>query len=177
VKTYVAMLRGINVTGRNMILMEDLRGLFTAAGFEEARTYIQSGNVVFRASSTASRCILTIERMLEKRMGKPIRVVIRTASELRSVIDDNPFVPPGSDEKRVSVSFLTEKPARDRLKALEGVPSARDRFAAREKEIYLYTPDGFGTSKLAAAHERVLGVGTTVRNLNTVKKLYEMATR
>ena len=173
--TLVAMIRGINVTGRNIVPMEALRSLVAGCGCEAPRTYIQSGNVVFESASGAKACTAAIEQALAKRLGKPISVIVRTPAALRAVIRDNPFLRErGIDVARLSVSFLSRKPATSRIKALEGVPSGRDRFAPHGKEMYLYTPDGFGTSKLAAAHERMLQVAATVRNWRTVLRLEEM---
>ena len=174
-KTLVAMVRAINVSGRNVVPMEALRAMFVACGCEDPRTYIQSGNVVFASESSPSACAKAIEHALHKRLGKPISVIVRTAAEFRRVIARNPFISQrGVDTSRLSVSFLSAKPAAARLHALEAVRSGRDRFAAAGKEIYLYCPDGFGNSKLAAAHERVLHVTATVRNWRTVLRLDEM---
>ena len=174
-KTLVAMIRGINVTGRNMVPMEGLRTMVLACGCVEPRTYIQSGNVVFRTEATGAACAASIAQALEKRLGKQNAVIVRTPAELRAVIRDNPFLRErGIDTARLSVSFLSSKPASQRLQALSEIQSGRDRFAAHGKEVYLHTPDGFGISKLASAHERVLQVATTVRNWRTVLRLEEM---
>jgi uncharacterized protein (DUF1697 family) len=175
-KTYVAMIRGINVTGYNIVKMERLRAMMAKCGFHDVRTYIQSGNVIFSAEGSAAQCIGAIERALARELGKPIAVLIRSSSDLAKVLRENPFLKDkGVDEARVSVSFLKEAPAKERFAALSAIRSGRDRYASCGKEIYLYCPDGFGNSKLAGVLERVIGVKGTVRNWNTVKKLYEMS--
>ena len=87
--TYVAMIRGINVSGRNVIPMERLRKIFSDCGFDEVRTFIQSGNVVFGATASAARCVAAIEKKLERELGKPIAVIIRTPDELAAIIAEN----------------------------------------------------------------------------------------
>ena len=174
--TYVAMLRGINVSGHNLIKMEALRALFEACGFANVRTYIQSGNVVFTARAGAAACVTAIEKALARELRKPIAVALRTAQELGSIIRANPFArEKDADESKFAVTFLQAPPNKARLDALAGVQSGRDRFAARGKEIYLYLPDGFGRSKLAAGLERILSLPGTSRNWNTVKKLHEIS--
>ena len=175
-KTYVALLRGINVVGANNLPMERLRARCSALGFKDVRTYIQTGNVVFRSEASKAEVQGSLERMLKREMKKPVVVVLRTPAELAKILKANPYLDEaGVDVKHLHVSFLTTKASAEAVTALSRVQSGRDRFAARGKELFLHCPDGFGTSKLAAAHERVLRVATTVRNWNTVTKLLEMA--
>ena len=175
-KTYIAMLRGINVTGANTLAMERLRARCGALGLKDVRTYIQSGNIVFRSGTSKVEVRRALERMLERELKKPIVVVLRTRVELAKILEENPFLSGRAVEtKHLHVSFLTEKPSADAIGTLTQAKSGRDRFAAHGNELYLHCPDGFGTSKLASVHERVLRVATTVRNWNTVTKLHEMA--
>jgi uncharacterized protein (DUF1697 family) len=175
--TYVAMIRGINVSGRNLIPMERLRRLFSDCGFEDVRTYIQSGNVVFGAKESASRCVAAIEKKLGRELGKPIAVIVRTPDELGAIIAENPFLKKkGIDVARLAVSFLEKPPSKERLAAVSAIESGKDQFQSRGRDIYLYCPDGFGNSRLAGRLERVLGVSATARNWNSVMKLHEMAT-
>lgn len=174
--TYVALIRGINVATAQ-ISMERLRRLFAACGYAKARTYIQSGNVVFEAAASPAACVGALEARLKRELSKPIGVVIRTPRELGAVLRSNPFLrSKGVEPARLSVAFLAERPSKAGIEALTAKDWGRDRFHHRGKELYLYTPDGFGRSKLAATFERLLGVGATVRNWNTVTKLHEMAT-
>lgn len=173
---YVALIRGINVTGNNLIKMERLRAMFEACGFSNVRTYIQSGNVVFDSKKPAARCAANIEKSLAAELGKPIAVHVRTSAQLGAIIAANPFAKEKNIEPaRLAVSFLSGPAAKDRLAALKAVESGRDRFVARGNEIYVHCPDGFGRSKLAAALDRVLTTKSTSRNWNTVTTLFEMA--
>ena len=169
------MIRGINVAN-TQIPMERLRKLCTACGFDDVQTYIQSGNVVFSSDADAKTCGSALASRLQRELGKPVGVVIRSARELAGVAAKNPFLKEKVETARLSVAFLAERPKADRVKALAAVDWGRDRFDHDAKELYLYCPDGFGRSRLATSFERILGVGATVRNWNTVSKLLEMAT-
>jgi len=174
--TYVALVRGINV-GKTQISMERLRKLCAACGFEGVLTYIQSGNVVFSSGDNPTECGTALAARLQRELGKPVSVVIRSARELAGVAAKNPFLKEkGVETTRLHVAFLAERPTAERVKALAAADWGRDRFHHSAKELYLYCPDGFGRSKLATTFERMLGVGATVRNWNTVSKLLEMAT-
>ena len=174
--TYVALIRGINVAN-TQIPMDRLRKLCAACGFGGVQTYIQSGNVVFTSSESGKACGASLELRLQRELGKPVGVVIRSARELATVVARNPFLKEkGVDAARLHVAFMAGRPKAERLKALAAADWGRDRFHHSAKELYLYCPDGFGRSKLAATFERTLGVGATVRNWNTVSRLLEMAT-
>ncbi|HET9343173.1 MAG TPA: DUF1697 domain-containing protein [Candidatus Eremiobacteraceae bacterium] len=172
---YVALIRGINV-GNTQMSMERLRKLCASCAFEGVQTYIQSGNVVFSAADSAQMCAAKLAARLQRELGKPVGVVVRSGRELAGVAAKNPFLKEKVETARLSVAFLVESPKAERVKALAAVDWGRDRFHHIAKELYLYCPDGFGRSKLATTFERMLGVGATVRNWNTVSKLLEMAT-
>lgn len=174
--TLVALIRGVNVGGVKLE-MSRLRTILTDCGFKDVRTYIQSGNAIFAATISPAKSAKAIAEKLTRAVGRPISVIVRTPRQLAAVIAESPFLKEkGIDERRLSVFFLDGKPSAQALKALAAVKSGRDRFSAREFEIYVHCPDGFGTSKLAATLERVIGVGATARNWNTVRKLSELAT-
>jgi len=174
--TYVALIRGINVAN-TQIPMERLRKLCATCGFADVQTYIQSGNVVFTSSERATACEANLAARLQRELGKPVGVVVRSARELTAVVSKNPFVKErGVETARLHVAFLTTRPKAERLRAIAAADWGRDRFHHGAKDLYLYCPDGFGRSKLATTFERMLGVGATVRNWNTVSKLLEMAT-
>lgn len=173
--TYAALVRGINVAN-TQISMERLRKLCAACGFEDVRTYIQSGNIVFSSGESAPACRTALAARLQRELGKPVGVIVRSARDLAGVVAKNPFLKEkGVETERLHVAFLAQKPKADRMKALGAVDWGRDRFGYTGKDLYLYCPDGFGRSKLATTFERMLGVGATVRNWNTVSKLLEMA--
>jgi uncharacterized protein (DUF1697 family) len=176
-KTYVALFRGVNVGGSHVLPMRALTSLLEKHGCADVRTYIQSGNVVFRSAvSDADRLAAALMTAVSRGHGFRPRVLVLTRSELERAAASNPF--PEADEapKTVHVFFLAERPKKPDLEALESVRVQSERFALEGKVFYLHTPDGFGTSKLAGRVERFLGVEATARNWRTVKALLEMAT-
>lgn len=176
-RVYVAMLRGINVSGKNTIKMSDLQALFVGLGHTDVITYIQSGNVVFRSSAkTAAALESAIERRIERELGFKVPVVIRTKPELAKVIAANPFG--GLDISKVHVTFLAQKPDAALVRVLADHQSPPDEFRIVAREVYLYCPEGSGNSKLNNAFwERKLKVRATARNWNTVTKLLDLAAK
>lgn len=174
--THIAPLRGVNVGG-NVLTMERLREIFSQLGFQNARTYVQSGNVVFDAGGAAAKICQAIEQKLagETRLG--VSVISRTAAEVARVVSDNPFLrEKGIDRSKLHVTFLAAAATRDALKALSEIDAGGDRFRALGNEIYLHCPDGYGKTRLSNNRlEKVLAVKATTRNWNTVNKLHEMA--
>jgi uncharacterized protein (DUF1697 family) len=166
--TYIALLRGINVGPTTAVSMAELKESFEALGLEDVLTYIRSGNVVFRGNADAA----AIERRVAADFGLEVPVVLRTPAELRAAVKRNPF--PADDGKKLHVVFLDAKPKR--TDALDPNRSPPDEFELVGREIYLYTPNGLGRSKLTIDwFEKQLGVRGTARNLNTVAKLIELA--
>ena len=175
-KTYVALLRGINVGGRTKIAMADLRELFAKLGAEDVTTYVQSGNVVFRSREGATKLTPTIERGIAGELGLTVTVVVRTKAQLAKVVAGNPFAGRGAAPTQVFVAFLAETPARARVRELDPARSEPDEFRVAGREIYLHYPNGYGKSKLTNAWlEKQLGVASTMRNWRTVTKLAELA--
>ena len=174
--TYVALLRGINVGGRNKIAMKDLHASFVALGHGEVATYIQSGNVVFRsASKVASKLGAAIEAEVSKRFGLKIGVLVRTPSDFDVLIKGNPYLAPGRESSKTMVMFLDDVPTSDAIAGLDPHRSPPDEFVVRGREIYLYCPNGFGRSKLSIDYfERRLRTRATARNWNTVVKLADL---
>jgi uncharacterized protein (DUF1697 family) len=174
--TYVALLRGINVGGRNKIAMKDLHSSFVALGHGEITTYIQSGNVVFRNASTiAAKLGPAIEDEIEKTFALKIGVLVRTPSDFDDLIQSNPFLAPGSDTSKILVMFLDNAPTSDAIAGLDPRRSPPDEFVVRGREIYAYCPNGFGRSKLSIDYfERRLQTRATARNWNTVIKLADL---
>jgi uncharacterized protein (DUF1697 family) len=166
--TYIALLRGINVTGHGILAMKDLSALCVDLGFGCVRTYIQSGNVVFRTKLGGKTVQSCLEEALEKHMGKKINVMLRTAHELEAVLKANPF--PAENPSKVAVHFLHEPPAKDFLDHIIAAGGEQVRLGSRE--IYVYFPNGQGQSKL----KMPMKVDAfTVRNINTVAKLVDLA--
>ncbi len=164
---FAAFLRAVNVGGTGKLAMTDLRTICDAAGFENVTTYIQSGNVVFSARSTAPRVEATLEAALREKVGKPVKVHVRTPAELEAVVRNNPF--PAAPPQQVLVLFVARAVTRRDLVAVE-IPG-REVLEAIGREIFVHFPDGMGRSKLRLPFAE----SGTGRNLNTVRKVLEFA--
>lgn len=166
---YIALLRAVNVGGTGKLPMSELRTLCEKAGFEDVVTYIQSGNVVFRSALPPAGVQESLESLLSKRMGKPPGVLIRTPARMKRILEGNPF--PQAPPNRVLVFFLETSVSKRAVDAVD--PPGREELVASGKEIYVHYPDGQGRSKLKVPYAD-RGTG---RNLNTVRKLLELARR
>jgi uncharacterized protein (DUF1697 family) len=164
---YVALLRAINVGGTGKLSMTELRELCESAGFDCVRTYIQSGNVLFKSVLPEAKVRAKLEKVLTARMGKPYGVLIRTAAELRAVVKRNPFK--AAEPHQVLVLFLDEPPAKDALARLP-IPG-REKVELVGREVFVHYPEGMGRSKLRIP----LAKTGTGRNMNSVSKLATMA--
>ena len=175
--TYIALLRGINVGGKHKVPMKDLVDVFASAGCGDVRTYIQSGNVVFRADPPDSALLSSaLGARIAERFGFPAPVILRTAGELAAVLTDNPYVQAGAAEESLHVLFLDGIPDPVRVATLDPERSAPDTFVVAGREIYLCLPSGAGNTRLTNAYfDRQLAVVSTQRNARTVAKLAEMA--
>jgi uncharacterized protein (DUF1697 family) len=178
VKTYVALLRGVNVGGKNLVPMRELRSLLTSLGHEDVVTYIQSGNAVF-ASPRPERVIAAeLEQRIEAAFGIRVSALLRTRRQLADVAAGNPFLGTDADFSKLHVVFLSDEPARAAVGSLDPDRSPPDAFAVRRREIYLRLPNGAGKTKLTTDYfERRLGMPATGRNWRTVTKLLELALR
>jgi uncharacterized protein (DUF1697 family) len=173
-QTHVALLRGINVGGKNKLAMKDLAAIFAGAGCSDVQTYVQSGNVVF----TPERVDGLGERIAEEiagRFGLRVPVILRSAAEMRGVVRGNPFLKAGVSEELVHVYFLAcEAPEKAVVKALDYERSPGDSFVVVGREIYLHLPHGVARTKLTNAYfDRQLGTVCTMRNWRTVLTLAE----
>jgi uncharacterized protein (DUF1697 family) len=174
---FVAFLRAVNVGGTGKLPMAELRALCEELGFTDARTYVQSGNVVLGArQSDETRVAKRLADGIERRFGFRPGVTLRTTAELRRVVRANPFARTrGVQPARLLVMFLGERPARAAAKRLETVRRVREELRLVGRELYVWFPDGIGRSKLStAALERAVGRGTG-RNWNSVTRLLAMA--
>lgn len=172
----VALLRGINVGGKNLLPMKDLCGIFTDAGCVDVKTYIQSGNVVFRAEPAVLKNIAThATARIAERFGFQSPIILRTHEELRDTVANNPFLSAAPDEKSLHVMFLDGAPGAEHVCQLDPHRSPPDRFLVRRRDIYLYLPNGAGKTKLTNAwFDSKLKVTGTGRNWRTVLKLFEL---
>ena len=176
VPIWVALLRGINVGGKNLLPMTDLAGLFEEAGCAGVRTYIQSGNVLFTASrARAEKLPGLIASGIADRFGYQVPVLLRTAAELGETIRRNPFLEAGAAENWLHVLFLANQPDAGRVATLDAFRSPPDAFAVVGREIYLQCPNGVGNTKLTNAYfDSRLAAVSTERNWRTVRKLFEL---
>ena len=174
---YVSMLRGINVGGNKIIKMDKLRSSLEAMGLEGVKTYIQSGNVVFKTAKVSTSAL---SRKLEERIlsdfGFSVSIISRSVDEITNTIANNPFLgKPGIDPEKLHVAFLSEAPAAAPLKKLAELTLAPDQSRCLGKEVYLYFPNGVsGSSLWKHPLDRVLSVEATTRNWKTVTTLHQM---
>jgi uncharacterized protein (DUF1697 family) len=177
--SFVSLLRGINVSGHNMIKMAELKDLYESLGFRNVTTYIQSGNVIFQSEKDDSGSVeATIERAIGKGFGFPVTVIVRKPAELARVLKINPFLGSNKiDEIRLYVTFLRDKPAAAVVKALQlAAARSTDQYKILGREVYLYCPTGYGRTLLSNTFfEKQLKVKATTRNWKTVNTLYVMA--
>jgi len=172
---HVAFLRAINLAGKNTVAMADLRAMVESHGHRKAQTLLNSGNVVFEC--TGSRECAVMERAFEGAAQKTFGFVpdffVRTADEMRAVVDGNPFPKEAQrDPGHLLVVFLKDAPKPAQVKALQDAIKGREVVRAKGRHAYICYPDGVGRSRLTAALiERHLGTRGTARNWNTVTKL------
>jgi uncharacterized protein (DUF1697 family) len=173
---WAAFLRGINLGGRHKVPMAELRAFFAELGAHDVSTYIQSGNVVFRAEEAVARELAAgFERRAEERFSFPVPAVVRSAGALRDVLAGNPFLADGADEKALHVLFLASEPDAAAVAGLDPERSAPDAFAVRGREVYLHLPHGVARTRLTTAYfDRVLRTTSTGRNWRTVAKVAAM---
>jgi uncharacterized protein (DUF1697 family) len=171
---HIALLRGINVGGHNLVSMSDLRQLFADLGFPDAKSLLQSGNVVFESPQAADA---EVERRLEKetaeRLGVAADFIVRSAKEWKRIVSRNPFPKEAeTDPGHLIVMFLKSASTTKNLDSLQSAIRGPETLRGDGKQLYIVYPDGIGRSKLTAALiERKLGTRGTARNWNTILKL------
>ena len=172
---HIALLRGVNVGGRNKLPMANLRAIFTAAGCEAVQTYIQSGNVVFEAAQDlAERVPEIVSTAIRRRFGFDTAVVVRSKEALRQVVASNPFDTSG-DPRFLHVAFLGDTPSAEAVARLDPERSPPDAFAVRGCSVYLHYPNGVARSKLTNEYLAAqLQTVSTTRNWRTLLALLEM---
>jgi uncharacterized protein (DUF1697 family) len=178
VSLHIALIRGINVGGHKMIAMADLRDLLTKLGFTEARSLLQSGNLIFQAEKkTTAQLENLLEKETEKRLGLAASFFVRTPAEWKSLIAQNPFRNEAErDPGHLIVLFLKNAPDAGKLDALRAAIAGREVIQAKGNHAYVVYPDGVGRSRLTnTLIEKKLGTRATGRNWNTVLKLAALA--
>ncbi|HSU59121.1 MAG TPA: DUF1697 domain-containing protein [Bryobacteraceae bacterium] len=176
----VSMLRGVNVGSHNRIKMDHLRRLYESLDLRDPQTYIQSGNVVFNAGERNLAALSErIGKGIEQSFGFRAGVILRTTSELRKVVEKNPFAArPGIDPSKLLVTFLASKPDPETRENVLKIETDPEEMRIEGREVYIYFPNGMGRPRLSwPVIERKLKTSGTGRNWNTVLQLLEMAER
>jgi uncharacterized protein (DUF1697 family) len=174
--TQVALLRGINVGAHNRVPMADLRGLLAELGYRDARTLVQSGNIVLSAELSPEGLAAELEGAIAGRFGVQTPVVVRTREELAAVVALDPLADVADEHKLYQVSFLSAEPDPTAVTKIAQEDFAPERFVHVGREIYAWHPGGIHSSRLARMlSDKRLGVVATARNWKTTTKLLEMA--
>lgn len=172
----IVLLRGINLGPRNRIAMPELRERLGAAGHEDVRTYLQSGNVVLSSGLRPPELADQVRKTIAHEFGLDIEVIVRTRDELAEVVSLNPLGEVAVNPKRYQVSFLSAQLDPAELEKLEALAGDKERIVAVGRELYAWHPDGVARSKLwARLAGPSLGVSATARNWTTVTELLGLA--
>ncbi|REE67659.1 uncharacterized protein (DUF1697 family) [Paenibacillus taihuensis] len=178
---HIALLRGINVGGKNKIKMAELREALEASGIQRVQTYIQSGNILFESEKEEPELCKHIEQVIEASFGLSIRVIIRSAAEMEHIAANRPFTEAQVAKAAAScegeclyVSMMLDAPKPDKLSKLEAFDAGADQWILAGRDLYLLFAESVRGSKLAVQADK-LSQPTTVRNWNTVNKLIELA--
>ena len=165
------LLRGINVSGKNKLPMQDLREMLNAMNYQNVQTYIQSGNIILETEKERRSVEKEIKEAIQHQFGYEVPVIAKTVEDVKRAIQDNPY--PIENEKIVAVVFLSDVSTRINLEINK---ADDDEFTILNDVVYLYCPNGFGRSKLTInVFEKKLGVIATSRNWKTTNKLVELA--
>ena len=172
-KRFIALLRGINVSGQKKIKMSELKVLFEDAGFQQIETYIQSGNVIFSSKEySEDQLAKKISLAIKNKFLFEVNIIIITSIELDKVLLNNPFIKKKKDDDKLYVTFLSGKPSMEQIKKLEEVNFSPEEYLINGKVIYLFLPNGAGKAKLNNNYfENKLKVVSTTRNWRTVSTL------
>lgn len=177
-KTYISILRGINVSGHRIIKMDALKNLFEHLDFQHIKTFIQSGNIVYQ-SKTGNPALLNkkIKKAIEERFGFDVPVITLSWQDMKYIITENPFIKnPAIDPTKLHISFLAEKPSAALAKDLLSNRFPPDAFHLKNNVVYLFCPDGYSNCKLTNGYlETKLKVSATTRNWKTSNQLLQIA--
>lgn len=177
-QTFISLLRGINVSGQKSIKMDALRTLYENLGFTNVTSYLQSGNVVFKANNAETgKLEQAISKQIKTDFGFDVPVMVLTQSCLQKVVENNPFLNnPDFDHAFLHVTFLASNPDNYDVKAIESKTQNEETIRFFEHAVYLYCPNGYGKTKLTNNFlEAKLKVVATTRNWKTTKELLKIA--
>ena len=179
--TYIALLKGINVGGRNLIKMAELRLMFEQIGLGRTQTYIQSGNVVFRSCQEEESLRIFIEQQIERRFGFPVPVILRTSAQMETVLYSSPFsqeevakAESKNTGESMYVAFLNQAPSSEVVERMRDYKSETEKYRISGREVYLLFSISIRNSKLTNQLKK-LNISMTVRNWKTVNKLVALA--
>jgi uncharacterized protein (DUF1697 family) len=175
--TYIALLRGINVSGQKKIKMDELQDIFEDLNFSVVETYIQSGNVAFQSENTDQYDLARLVKdEINEKYGFNVEVIVLSQDEIQNVLDRNPFIDdPTKDPERFYVTFLSEKPSTDKIENLKTYDYNPEEYHLINTTIYFYAANGYGRAKMNNNFfENKLKVFATTRNWKTVNKLVEI---
>jgi uncharacterized protein (DUF1697 family) len=175
---YVALLRGINVGGHNKVPMNDLRILFAELGYQDIITYIQSGNIVFKAEAKDQASIeKAIKQRISEKFSLNIEVIVKSIEELSRILNENPFKETNlATGEKIYLAIFSESPSNDSIKKLNNVNGKGDKILVDDKTAYILCKKGYSETVYGSNFiEKTLGVIATTRNLKTMQKLAMMA--
>jgi len=177
-QTYLAILRGINVSGNRTIKMDALRQMFADMGFSGIKSYIQSGNVIFQSGNSDDT---TLEKMISTEIfaqfGFEVPVIVISLKEMKTILDNNPYLSDKTkDISHLHITFLAAKPLQTLVDKLNADESLTDKFKVGERAIYLYCPNGYSKTKITnGLIENRLKIVATTRNWKTCNEMLAMA--
>ncbi|PQA87115.1 DUF1697 domain-containing protein [Hyphococcus luteus] len=170
----VALLRGVNVGGKNRLPMKELAAMLSDMGCKNVRTYIQSGNVVYDGTATGA----DIASAINKNFGFKPQTFVMTAAALKKAVASAPFQKQAqADPKSVHLLFLEGEPQKGAEAELEEIKTAAEQFVLAKGVLYLHSPKGFAVSKIAEKADRILKTKTTARNWKTIEALIDLTGR
>ena len=174
-KTYIVLLRGVMPTGKNKVPMAQLREVLTEAGFRNVRTYIQSGNALVDTDLSTKEVETLVHNLIKQHIGADLAVMARTPSQLKKILDENPFNS-GHDLSRVFFVLFEKSPPAKKVKELLANDYSPEKLAITKNAAYMYIPGTYGRGILSGGFlEKKLDVPATMRNFNTTSKLIEMS--
>ena len=177
-ETYISILRGINVSGHKLIKMEALKKMFEELKFQNVRTYIQSGNVIFESKKVDTKSLENkIEKQILKNFSFEVPVLVKEKDEIKKVLDQNPFLKNRNEDiTKLHFTFLSSEPDTANISKLSDIKFNNDEFVISGKSVYLFCPDGYGNTKLSNNFfESKLKVSATTRNWKTIIELNTLA--
>ena len=175
-KTWIALLRGVNVGGNSTLPMKGLRELVEELGYTNVATHIQSGNCVFQSKiADPAKISQSIAAAIKSGFGFKPAVITLSLKDLDAAIEDNPFPRGADDLKSVHIFFLSESAGKMDMAPLRALCEGDEAVELSGKRLYTYTPAGIGRSKMASKIGKFIPVEMTARNLRSAGKIAELA--